>query len=117
MLDSYSEAMTEPPYGYGVDPVTGVPFSDKSKITAGLLQLLPGLLLGLGGLGRLYAGHVMLGVLQLVATAVGWTSFVCGFALVLPFFVTFACWAWFVIDGVVLLVGRPVDRSGRVLRS
>ena len=94
-----------------------VQWSDKSKIVAGLLQLIPGFLLGLGGIGRLYAGHTMLGIIQLVATVMGWISFWCGFAFVLPFFVFAAMWIWFVIDGVVLLVGRPVDGRGRPMRS
>src|SRR4051794_29419688 len=97
---------------YEMDPLTRQPISDKSKVAAGLLQLLPGILLGLGGIGRLYAGQVTLGVLQLVATVVGWVSFWCGFALLLPFFVYFACWVWFVVDGIVLLAGRPVDGQG-----
>jgi TM2 domain-containing membrane protein YozV len=91
--------------------------SPKSKIVAGLLQIIPGFLMGLGGIGRLYAGHTMIGVIQLVATVVGWISFWCGFALVLPFFVFAAMWIWFVIDGVILLAGRPVDGQGRLLRS
>jgi TM2 domain-containing membrane protein YozV len=101
----------------GFDPVTGLPFSEKSKVTAGLLQLLLGFFFGLGGVGRLYAGHVAIGVIQLVATAIGWVSFWCGFLLFLPFFVYFGCWLWFVIDGIVLLAGRPTDGHGRLLRS
>jgi TM2 domain-containing membrane protein YozV len=98
-------------------PPLGPPSSDKSKITAGLLQLIPGLVMGLGGIGRLYAGQIGLGVFQLIATAFGWVSFWCGFFLVLPFFVFVGCWLWFVIDGIVLLAGRPVDGQGRPLRG
>ena len=94
-----------------------VEWSNKSKIVAGLLQILPGFVLGLGGIGRLYAGHTALGFIQLAATVVGWISFWCGFALFLPFFVFAAMWIWFVIDGIVLLAGRPVDGQGRLLRS
>jgi TM2 domain-containing membrane protein YozV len=68
--------------GYGADPLSGQPYSAKSKVTAGVLQLLPGFLFGLGGIGRLYAGNTVVGVLQLVATLVGWTAFWCGFLLV-----------------------------------
>lgn len=107
--------MTMPPYE--VDPVTGRPLSDKTKTTAGLLQLLPGALLGLGGIGRLYAGHTALGVIQLVVTVVGWISFWCGFLLLVPFAVFVGCWLWFVIDGIVLLAGRPTDGDGRLLRG
>jgi TM2 domain-containing membrane protein YozV len=102
---------------YGFDPVSGQPFSDKSKIAAGLLQLLPGVLLGLGGIGRLYAGQVTLGVIQIVVTVVGWISFWCGFVLLFPFVVYFGCWLWFLIDGIVMLAGRPVDGDGRLLRA
>lgn len=103
------------PYGY--DPVTGQPLSDKNKLAAGLLQLLPGFFIGLGGIGRLYAGQVALGVVQLVASVFGWFCFWCGFLLVVPFLVYFAMVVWFVIDGIVMLAGRPVDGKGRLLRS
>ncbi|HEU4425165.1 MAG TPA: hypothetical protein VFR67_21765 [Pilimelia sp.] len=108
------------PYGpapYGVDPVTGLPLSDKSKVIAGLLQLLPAFALALGGIGRLYAGHTSLGVVQLVMTVVGWVSFWCGFLLVVPFLIFFGVWLWFVIDGVILLAGRSTDGQGRLLRT
>lgn len=112
-------SVTTPSYGpsYGVDPATGLPLSDKSKLIAGLLQILPGFILGLGGIGRLYAGYTTLGIIQLVATVVGWVSFWCGFLLVLPFVVFGAIWLWFIIDGIVLLAGRPVDPQGRLLRN
>ncbi|MEV4411363.1 hypothetical protein [Catellatospora sp. NPDC049609] len=100
-----------------VDPLTGAPLSDKSKLVAGLLQLLPGFLLGLGGIGRLYAGHTALGVVQLAATVVGWACFWCGFLLFFPFLIYGAVWMWFVIDGIVLMAGRPVDAQGRLLRG
>ncbi|WP_244871204.1 hypothetical protein [Catellatospora sp. IY07-71] len=100
-----------------VDPFTGAPLSDKSKVIAGLLQMLPGFLMGLGGIGRLYAGHTMVGVLQLAATVVGWISFWCGFLLIFPFFIYGAMWMWFVIDGIILMAGRPTDAHGRLLRS
>jgi TM2 domain-containing membrane protein YozV len=102
---------------YGIDPSTGLPLSDKSKLAAGLLQLIPGFLFALGGIGRLYAGHTALGIVQLFATLVGWISFWCGFATLVTFVVFFGCWLWFVIDGIVLLAGRPVDGTGRPLRA
>jgi TM2 domain-containing membrane protein YozV len=105
------------PAPYAVDPLTGQPYSDKSKIVAGLLQLLPGFLLGLGGIGRLYAGNVGLGIAQLVATVVGWVSFWCGFIFIVPFFIYAAAWLWFVIDGIIMMAGQPVDGQGRPLRS
>jgi TM2 domain-containing membrane protein YozV len=102
--------------GYGVDPVTGQPYSPKSKVTAGLLQLLPGFIFGLGGIGRLYAGNTTIGVVQLAATVLGWISFWCGFVLVLPFLIYGAIWLWFVVDGIVMLAGRPVDGQRLPLR-
>jgi TM2 domain-containing membrane protein YozV len=103
------------PFGY--EPSTGQPYSDKSKIAAGLLQLLPGFLFALGGIGRLYAGHTQIGVAQIIATVVGWVSFWCGFILFLPFLVFAGVWLWFVIDGILLLAGRPTDAQGRPLRA
>jgi TM2 domain-containing membrane protein YozV len=101
---------------YGYDPVTGVPYSDKSKVTAGLLQLLLALFAGVGGVGRLYAGNTALGATQLACSALAWASFCCGFAFIFPFFISFGLWIWFDIDGIVMLAGRPVDGSGRPLR-
>jgi hypothetical protein len=102
----------------GYDPVTGQPYSDKSKLAAGLLQLLPGLFLALGGIGRLYAGNTALGITQIIlSVVVGWTSFWCGwFVLGLTWFVLFGLWVWFVVDGIIMLAGRPVDGQGRPLR-
>jgi TM2 domain-containing membrane protein YozV len=103
---------------YGYDPVTGLPYSDKSKIVAGLLQLLPGFVLTLGGIGRLYAGNTGVGVAQIVASLIAWISFWCGLFL---FFTTWivwgGIWVWFVIDGIVMMAGRPVDGQGRPLRA
>jgi len=53
---------------------------------------------------------------QLVATVVGWISFWCGFFLVIPFLIYGAIWLWFVIDGIVMLAGRPVDGQRLPLR-
>ncbi|MEU6350050.1 TM2 domain-containing protein [Streptomyces sp. NPDC047072] len=79
------------PYGY--DPY-GRPYSDKSKVIAGILQLT----LGTFGVGRFYLGDVGLGLAQL---------FTCG---------GFGIWA--LIDGILLLTGNDhTDAQGRVLRS
>ncbi len=53
---------------YGIHPTTGLPYSDKSKLVAGLLQLLLPL-----GIGRMYMGHTGMGVAQLLVTV-----FTCG---------------------------------------
>ncbi|WP_203338084.1 TM2 domain-containing protein [Nocardioides limicola] len=82
---------------YGVHPVTGVPYSDKSKIIAGLLQILVPL-----GIGRMYIGDVGLGLVQLAVTLV-----TCGIGALWPF-----------IDGILILVqDTQTDPQGRPLRS
>ena len=83
------------PYApYGRDPVSGFPYSDRSKVIAGLLQLFLPI-----GIGRLYAGHAAIGVAQLLLTL---------------FFGIGMIWAF--IDGIVILAGRPTDGKGRPLR-
>jgi hypothetical protein len=108
--------------GYGYDPTTGQPLSDKSKVVAGLLQIGLAVMVGVGGVGRLYAGNTQLGAIQLGASAVGWISLCCGivgniFVLFLPILVYVGVVIWFVIDGIMMLTGRPVDGQGRLLRS
>jgi Domain of unknown function (DUF1707)/TM2 domain len=84
----------DPQAPYGRDPRTGQPYSDRSKVLAGLLQLfLP------FGVGRLYSGHVGIGVAQMVLAV---------------FFGVGIIWAF--IDGIVILAGRPTDPRGRPLR-
>ena len=79
---------------YGREPHTGLPYSDRSKAVAGLLQVfLP------VGIGRMYTGHVGIGVAQLVLTL---------------FFGIGMLWAF--VDGIVILAGRPTDGKGRPLR-
>ncbi|MFT4295679.1 MAG: TM2 domain-containing protein [Micropruina sp.] len=81
---------------FGVDPMTGLPYSDKSKLVAGLLQIFLG---GLG-IGRFYLGNAGIAILQIIVT-----------------FITFGFGAlWPLIDGIVLLAGHPRDRAGRPLR-
>ncbi|MDN5572301.1 MAG: TM2 domain-containing protein, partial [Propionibacteriaceae bacterium] len=82
---------------YGIDPTTGIPYSEKSKVVAGLLQIFLGTL----GIGRFYLGDIGLGIAQILVT-----------------FLTFGLGAiWPLIDGIVLLAGTPRDRNGRPLRS
>ncbi|MTE20218.1 NINE protein [Streptomyces sp. TRM43335] len=79
------------PYGY--DPY-GRPYSDKSKVVAGVLSLFLGYL----GIGRFYTGHTGLALGQL---------FTCG-----------GCGIWSLIDGIILLTqDGATDAQGRVLRS
>jgi len=89
----------DPAAPFGRHPVTGQPLSDKSKTTAGLLQLLS--LIGIGGVGRMYMGDVGVGVAQLL---VGW--FTCGIGLI-----------WSIIDAILILTGSAPDRHGRPLRE
>ncbi|HYF74925.1 MAG TPA: TM2 domain-containing protein [Nocardioides sp.] len=90
------------PYGanpaapYGVHPVTGIPYSDKSKLVAGLLQILIPL-----GIGRFYIGDTKTGVWQLVVTVL-----TCGIGALWPF-----------IDGIIMLATDSTDAQGRPLRS
>lgn len=81
---------------YGIDLYTGVPYSDKSKLVAGLLQIFLG---GLG-IGRFYLGNPGMAIAQILVT---WFTLGVG-AL------------WPLIDGIVLLAGQPRDRAGRPLR-
>jgi hypothetical protein len=78
---------------YGVDPMTGIPFSDKSKVVAGVLQLF----LGGFGVGRFYTGHTGMAVAQLLT---------CG-----------GCGIWSLVDGIILLVNGGTDAQGRRLRD
>ncbi len=82
---------------YGIDPITGMPFSDKTKMVAGLLNILP-LFVGIGGVGRFYTGHIGLGVAQLL---LGWLT----------------CGIWPLIDGIMMLMGKVTDVQGRPLRD
>ncbi|WP_067546015.1 TM2 domain-containing protein [Nocardia crassostreae] len=90
----------QPPMPYGADPEApwgrdpyGVPYSDKSKLTAGLLQLLIGTL----GIGRFYLGYTTIGVLQLITCG--------GFGI------------WALIDGILILTGKVPDPQGRPLKD
>jgi TM2 domain-containing membrane protein YozV len=85
-----------PGYGYPVDPATGQPYSDKTKIVAGLL----GILLGGFGAGRFYTGHTSIAIWQIVAT---WLT--CGLGGL-----------WPLIDGIMILVNGGTDAQGRTLR-
>jgi TM2 domain-containing membrane protein YozV len=78
---------------YGVDPL-GRPYSDKSKIVAGVLQLF----LGCFGIGRFYTGHTGMAIAQLLT---------CG-----------GLGVWALIDAIILLVSNDkTDAKGYVLRG
>lgn len=81
--------MTTPP----VAP-NGQPYSEKSKIVAGVLQLV----LGGVGAGRWYTGHYGMAVAQLLT---------CG-----------GLGIWALIDGILFLVNDDrTDSEGRVLKK
>ena len=78
---------------HGVDPRSGLPYSDRSKVAAGVLQLVLPI-----GIGRFYTGHTGIAVAQLL----------------LSFVAIGVIWAF--IDGIVILAGHPTDTDGRPLR-
>jgi TM2 domain-containing membrane protein YozV len=80
---------------YGVHPVTGIPYSDKQKIVAGLLQILVPF-----GIGRFYIGDTGIGIAQLVVSII-----TCGIGCL-----------WPVIDGILMLVQDSKDANGLMLR-
>ena len=96
----YPAAYTDPAAPYGRHPLTGEPLSDKSKVVAGLLQLLG--LFGLVGIGRIYLGYTGLGIAQLVVGLI-----TCGLGAVI----------WGIIDAVLILTDKVRDPQGRPLND
>ena len=96
----YPSPYGDPSAPYGRHPITGEPFSDKSKVIAGLLQLLG--LFGLVGIGRIYIGDTKLGVIQLI---VGLATCTVGAII------------WGIIDAVQILTDKVRDPYGRPLRD
>jgi len=99
----YQQGYAQPAYAqgqpgapYGIHPGTGIPYSDKSKLVAGLLNIF------VAGVGRMYIGQVGLGVAQLLVTI-----FTCGIGAL-----------WPVIDGIIILTKDDAkDAQGRILKS
>lgn len=99
----------DPHAPYGRDPVTGLPLSDKSATTAGLLQLF----LGLFGIGRFYIDSTQIAVAQLCLGLFGVLfSLFCflGFPVLLGGIV------WAIVDAILIFTGRVKDKDGRKLR-
>ena len=91
-----------PPPGYPSPPGWpmagyGLPLSDKSKVTAGLL----GLFFGSLGVGRFYLGYTGMGIAQIAVT---WLT--CGVGGL-----------WPLIDSIMILTGKVPDAQGRPLRD
>ncbi len=83
--------ISPPPYDW-LSAQPYFPRSDKSRITAGLLNFLP-------GVGRIYLGYTAHGIIQMFLAL--W----CGIG-----------WAWSIIDGIVMLCGGvKTDGYGRRL--
>jgi TM2 domain-containing membrane protein YozV len=94
---------------YGVDPITGEPLSDKSKVAAGLLQLF----LGGFGAGRFYIGCTNIALIQLGLTILGWvTSF-----FIIGIFILMGVGIWVLVDSIMMFTGSVKDGQGRKLRS
>lgn len=92
----YPQPMYNPQAPYGVHP-SGVPYSDKQKMIAGLLQIF----LGGFGAGRFYTGHTSTAVWQIVVT---WLT--CGLGGI-----------WPLIDGIMILTNdSETDVNGLPLR-
>ncbi|WP_396916098.1 NINE protein [Mycolicibacterium sp.] len=96
----YQPMYVDPSAPYGRHPLTGEPYSDKSKTVAGLLQLLG--LFGFVGIGRIYLGETGLGIAQLL---VGFVT--CGIGALI----------WGVIDAILILTDKVRDPYGRPLRD
>ncbi|MGH3973194.1 MAG: DUF1707 domain-containing protein [Pseudonocardiaceae bacterium] len=77
-------------YGYDVNR----PLSHKSKLAAGLLQILLPF-----GIGRFYTGHIGMAIAQLLLSVV-WIGII-----------------WSIIDGVLILAQGGTDRQGLQLRN
>jgi TM2 domain-containing membrane protein YozV len=83
--------------GVVIDHRSGLPYSDRSKVVAGVLQIL----FGAFGVGRFYTGHIGLAFVQIAVT---WLT--CGLGGLWPF-----------IDGIMMLTGSVKDVDGRPLRD
>ncbi|ORB22646.1 hypothetical protein BST36_14370 [Mycolicibacterium moriokaense] len=96
----YPQPYADPSAPFGRHPLTGEPFSDKSKVIAGLLQLLG--LFGIVGIGRMYIGQTGLGVAQLIVGLV-----TCGLGAII----------WGIVDAVLIFTDKVRDSEGRPLRD
>jgi TM2 domain-containing membrane protein YozV len=84
--------------------------SDKSGLTAGLLQLF----FGCFGAGRFYLGSTVIGILQLCVGLFGVLTTILGFSG-LPFLLGAAVWG--LVDAMMIFSGSVKDSYGRSLRG
>lgn len=119
-----SNPYAPPPFGGWVDPAapygrhqqTGEPYGEKSKVVAGLLQLVPLVFALPLGIGRFYMGTNAIAIAQLSVFVVGvlLCLTIIGIVFGLPLLVI--GWLWCLVDGIVVLAGTPRDGDGRLLR-
>lgn len=112
-----------PQQPYPPQPVPQVwgppPTSDKGKLAAGLLQLLLPLV-GICGVGRLYAGHTGVGLTQLLVGIAGLVLGCCGASMavfIAPLvlcLITPGVAVWSMIDGIIIMCSAEF-RDGRGL--
>jgi TM2 domain-containing membrane protein YozV len=105
----YPGRAVDPQAPFGRDPATGVPLSDKSAVTAGLLQLF----LGVFGIGRFYIDSTQIAVAQLCMGLFGTVfSVFClfGFPVLLGSII------WAIVDAIMMFTGSVKDNHGRKLR-
>ncbi len=99
----------DPQAPFGRDPATGLPLSDKSATTAGLLQLF----LGLFGIGRFYIDSTQIAIAQL---CLGLFGVLFSLFCFLGFPVLLAGIIWAVVDAIMMFTGSVKDNYGRKLR-
>ncbi|MCV7029521.1 TM2 domain-containing protein [Mycobacterium sherrisii] len=100
---------SDPQAPFGRDPATGVPLSDKSSATAGLLQLF----FGVFGIGRFYIDSTQIAVAQLV---LGLFGLVFSLFCFLGFPVLLGSVVWAIVDAIMMFTGSVKDNHGRRLR-
>lgn len=111
-VPGYGYAAPDPDAPFGRDPITGEPLSDKSKVAAGLLQILLGFV-GVCGVGRLYIGSTGIGLAQMLLFWLGvLTTILLVGILIVP-----AVWLWALVDGILMLAGNTRDARGLRLRN
>ena len=105
----YPGYAVDPQAPFGRDPATGMPLSDKSAATAGLLQLF----FGTFGVGRFYLESTQIAVIQLCLGLSGLIFTI--FCLVgLPVLLGVGIWGF--IDAIMIFSGSVTDNYGRKLR-